>query len=1171
VADLDPTFTPPETPPASQDRDPWLDQVAASDQYGHTFRPGRLKVRAPDGTLGTIPEDKRQDATSRGLKIIGPDQRVRGFFGKDTVTVPPERLQEAMKSGFVPMTHEEAADYEQKNTIKESFDMPGTAFLGHLANSAGLGIPLAAPRSLGQGQREFEAAVQAHAPEELTITRNASRAFRAMFGEGYNPDEHDPKKDAAFEALKNQARGVQGTPEPQQEENDMDRLGLGLGLMSGSNRKSSIAGEMAGMFTAGPSGVMGAARRPAAALAAPAAERVGAYVATRTGSWKAGLAAEKAVSGAAGEAAAGLALSGAQAPAKLSEQPLGPEAFWAELKSAGIFAATGAALGGVGGALGSLIRTRNLGFRDSPQVQKLRSIFDEEQARADSSSVSADGRRSAIEWAKDNKELVDQHPDIKRTIEELAKARKQMDVRKYSEAELQLKINLDEASDLALGDLLPSRAGTAQRREGEAFRDLKVQNLHAIAADKYDGAGKILRDNPSLDQDLAGQLGQGVGSRGRALVVAQRMRDAMEGGGLDVEGGAADFRGAVEDVLPPEGRASGLGWLNQTNIREAGRPASPPPTPQSATVPEGQYASGDLAVGATSPAKPGARVAGARQADSLFPVGGWQDVAEQNVNDVLSSAAATLKNGGSVDAKSVLDELLEAGLHGRDPEAIASIASRTAEHLEKIAELQDVGTSSVSKRIGYIAARAATQISDRLDRYYRLMNARENVGLPQSPTLEDAGVQTRGLGAGSELDPAALGAGQRAQALAGKLDTQRASMGQIGQAFEAEAHTAAAAKARADAGDPGLASSYQPATRGPPPPPTDASAPAPASKIFGGNVLVDVAHAAIGAALGGFGGPHGAFIAGGATFALRILKRFFGARLHAAVKDLTDLQPQFLKTVDAKIGSIFRGAQGAATGAADALMKTGKALAAETSPEIPSLVGRLSASNYGEEDAGERTSLPEMAKAKADAIAKMAADPKGTESRIHDALSPLKILDPVLIDKTVQHFMDRIKFLSSKAPKSAQAPVLSGSSEVPSVSAATRFARYVTSAEDPAGVLLDGIRSGEVWPETIETIQALTPQLDEFLRMRLVGAAVRDDKPLPYAQRQAMASAFGSAMNPIRDPKFTSWYLDAMAKAVQDKQEQEQQPGDAGGYTVPKRKIDLGSQARGTLGQRLGA
>jgi hypothetical protein len=118
--------------------------------------------------------------------------------------------------------------------------------------------------------------------------------------------------------------------------------------------------------------------------------------------------------------------------------------------------------------------------------------------------------------------------------------------------------------------------------------------------------------------------------------------------------------------------------------------------------------------------------------------------------------------------------------------------------------------------------------------------------------------------------------------------------------------------------------------------------------------------------------------------------------------------------------------------------------------------------------------------------------------------------------------------------------------------------------------VLDGIKGGNVWPETAETIQALFPQLGEHLRMQVLTRLIEGGEDLPYARRQALSAAFGPAMSRTNDPEFISWYNKTMQEQAQIRADQEPQPGDQGGY-MPKRKIDAKALSGVTSGQKLGA
>lgn len=230
----------------------------------------------------------------------------------------------------------------------------------------------------------------------------------------------------------------------------------------------------------------------------------------------------------------------------------------------------------------------------------------------------------------------------------------------------------------------------------------------------------------------------------------------------------------------------------------------------------------------------------------------------------------------------------------------------------------------------------------------------------------------------------------------------------------------------------------------------------------------------------------------------------------------------------------------------------------------------LSEIDFGEptgEPPGE--TLQETIREKAMQISRALGDP-GFETRLQHKATAIKMVEPEAADGFIKKTIEKLKFLHSKMPKNPDAgsPLEHATKWMPSDEASAVAATYLRAAWDPVGSLMGEIESGRINDETIETVEALHPELFEFIRgevlQRMMDHGLDD---VPRIQRAALAKVFKMpALDPAQDPEFKQGIGELYAQ-ISGVEADQQQPGDNGGYTT-KKPINLKSNA--TIAQKFG-
>lgn len=143
------------------------------------------------------------------------------------------------------------------------------------------------------------------------------------------------------------------------------------------------------------------------------------------------------------------------------------------------------------------------------------------------------------------------------------------------------------------------------------------------------------------------------------------------------------------------------------------------------------------------------------------------------------------------------------------------------------------------------------------------------------------------------------------------------------------------------------------------------------------------------------------------------------------------------------------------------------------------------------------------------ALAEAAARPEMAAQRA-DAAMGLRAHDPRLADQVAELGVRRQQYLYETMPK---APDGFGDDWEPSDSDLWTWARRVHAADRP-DVITDEIKAGSVMPETVETLERLSPAHLDRVREEMTRALAEPGTKIPYAMRTGLALVLG-----IDDPE----------------------------------------------------
>lgn len=154
------------------------------------------------------------------------------------------------------------------------------------------------------------------------------------------------------------------------------------------------------------------------------------------------------------------------------------------------------------------------------------------------------------------------------------------------------------------------------------------------------------------------------------------------------------------------------------------------------------------------------------------------------------------------------------------------------------------------------------------------------------------------------------------------------------------------------------------------------------------------------------------------------------------------------------------------------------------------------------------------------AITQAAANPDQTTAAMQEQLAGLHAAAPQLAEQVLAGMQLKLNFLASKVTPQISMG-LSGQLVPPSDDETATFARYVAAASDPMRLMKE-LRAGALMPETVETHQALYPQIkariESALTTQLADPTVA--KKVSYETRLQLAMLLGPGVDATLDPGF---------------------------------------------------
>lgn len=163
--------------------------------------------------------------------------------------------------------------------------------------------------------------------------------------------------------------------------------------------------------------------------------------------------------------------------------------------------------------------------------------------------------------------------------------------------------------------------------------------------------------------------------------------------------------------------------------------------------------------------------------------------------------------------------------------------------------------------------------------------------------------------------------------------------------------------------------------------------------------------------------------------------------------------------------------------------------------------------------------LAEAYKARTGELAELAANPDQALMTIREKFEGIRGINPSLADKLEQAAMRRIEFLHSKIPPAPRIGTLQDgfSKYQPSEALQAKFAKYIRASENPATVVED-MQAGRLSLESVETLQAVYPEIYGQMRSFLVTEIPKMKRQLLRQERMQLSLFFGvpvdSAMRP---------------------------------------------------------
>jgi hypothetical protein len=148
---------------------------------------------------------------------------------------------------------------------------------------------------------------------------------------------------------------------------------------------------------------------------------------------------------------------------------------------------------------------------------------------------------------------------------------------------------------------------------------------------------------------------------------------------------------------------------------------------------------------------------------------------------------------------------------------------------------------------------------------------------------------------------------------------------------------------------------------------------------------------------------------------------------------------------------------------------------------------------------------------RADHIGTLAANPDRFLNTLDSATMPVFPHAPKIASQLQQSAVKGIQFLASKRPGPGQQMPLSPK-YIPAQSEISQFNHYYDLVEDPIRAL-DELKTGTLQPSTIETLQAVYPELYGEMQSQIVHEITNRNNEVPYRQKVLLSMFLGSDLD----------------------------------------------------------
>lgn len=149
-----------------------------------------------------------------------------------------------------------------------------------------------------------------------------------------------------------------------------------------------------------------------------------------------------------------------------------------------------------------------------------------------------------------------------------------------------------------------------------------------------------------------------------------------------------------------------------------------------------------------------------------------------------------------------------------------------------------------------------------------------------------------------------------------------------------------------------------------------------------------------------------------------------------------------------------------------------------------------------------------------------ASNPQAAQQQVHDGLTGVRMVDPVLADQLEKQAMNRLQYLGSVAPKDPGLGAPGQDRWSPTDAEMAKFARLVAVTEQPMR-LLDHLGSDTLTPQVVEAVKAVYPEVYKRLQQQVLEKLVQPTKTvLTTARKLGLAMLTDSPIDSRLKPEY---------------------------------------------------